>query len=659
MATAPRQVSSASRRHFLGLAAGAVGAAGAATLLPPSLLTAVAQPRPAGGLRDVEHVVVLMQENRSFDHYFGTLRGVRGFADNAAKPGVFRQGGVAPYRIRDAANRGDLSVEYVASLPHSWADGQRALNDGRCDRWIDAKGRGTMACYDRHDLPFQFALAETFTVADAYFASSPTSTCPNRNYLFSGTTGYEPSGPRAVTNDAYDSAHPGFGWRTYAEQLQDSGVDWRVYQEWDNYTDNNLDFFARFRTVGAAVVAMAGMAGGDLTGFYSRLLEAARVDDDGRMIVDAWRQRAAATLHAASRRLPAGDRDLYDRALHRSEPATLVSRFRDDVARDRLPTISWIVAPAADSEHPSASSPIQSSNLTYRLLDALASRPAVWAKTAVLITYDEFDGYFDHVVPPLPPPGEPDEWWDGKPMGLGFRVPLTIVSPWTVGGRVCSEVFDHTSVVRFLERVTGVRCPTISRWRRRVCGDLVSAFDFGRSDGLRLPSRPGPTPAFEKRWEARPGGAVPVQEAGTAVALPTPYRLSAHVAAGVLNLVNEGSRAAVFAVFHNGRAEHHTVTDRVHIHLPGTTTHVIVTGPDRFLRDLRFVAEGSSARLTLDHSARTVTLNGIDITATAVRDGWYEVAVTESAGRQYFTGRLENGRRTRTSPLRSDPTGLT
>ncbi|MBM7368318.1 alkaline phosphatase family protein [Gordonia hydrophobica] len=651
MATAPRDVSPLSRRHFLGLAAGAAGTAGAVTLLPPSLLSAVSQGRPASGLRDVEHVVILMQENRSFDHYFGTLRGVRGFADNSAKPGVFNQDGIHPYRVRDAANRGDLSVEYIASLPHSWPDGHEALNDGRCDRWIDAKGPAAMACYDRSDIAFQFALAETFTVCDGYFASSPTSTCPNRNYLFSGTSGFEPTGPRVVGNDAYDSAHPGFAWTSYAESLQDAGVSWRVYQEWDNYTDNNLDFFARFRTIGSTVLTMANQPGTDLTGFYEKLLRRGQVDA-GRYRTNVWQQRAAAEVHAAAQNLPVHERSLYRRGLYRSEPGTLVSRFRDDVENNRLPTVSWIVASAADSEHPSASSPVQSSTLTYRLLDALAANPRVWAKTAVLLNYDEFDGYFDHVVPPLPPRGEPDEWWDDKPMGLGFRVPMTIVSPWTVGGHVSSEVFDHTSVVRFLERVTGVRCPNISRWRRRVCGDLVSAFDFNRSDGLRLPAQPGPAPSFDERWTAQPGGPFPEQETGSAVALPTPYRLSAHVAAGVLNLVNEGSRAAVFAVFYDGRAEHYTVTDRTKVRLPRTTSHVVVTGPDRFLRDLTFAPEGSSARLVLDHSARTVVLNGVDITATAVRDGWYEVTVAEPAGRQYFTGRLENGRPTRSSPVR-------
>ncbi|WP_281170367.1 alkaline phosphatase family protein, partial [Gordonia shandongensis] len=397
MAIAPKNISSFSRRHFLGLTAGAVGTAGAATLLPPSLLSAVADGRPAGSLRDVEHVVVLMQENRSFDHYFGTLRGVRGFADNSAKPGVFRQGGVHPFRVRDAANRGSLSVEYIASLPHGWADGQQALRHGHCDGWIPAKGEATMACYDRRDIPFQFALAETFTVCDGYFSSCPTSTSPNRNYLFSGISGYEPWGPRAVGNEAYDSAHPGYTWRTYAESLQSAGVDWRVYQEWDNYTDNNLDFFATFRTIGRAAVTAAGQPGGDLTGFYEHLLSGAEPGDDGVHRVSDSARRRARRVHRAAAAMPRPARELYERGLYRSEPGTLVDRFAADVRSGSLPAVSWIVTSAADSEHPSASSPIQSSSITYRLLDALASSPEVWAKTAVLITYDEFDGYYDHV----------------------------------------------------------------------------------------------------------------------------------------------------------------------------------------------------------------------------------------------------------------------
>ncbi|GEE00283.1 phospholipase C, phosphocholine-specific [Gordonia spumicola] len=648
MATSPKHVSDHSRRHFLGLAAGAAGVAGAATLLPPSLLAAVAQARPAGSIDDVEHVVILMQENRSFDHYFGTMKGVRGFADNSAKPGVFDQNGVHPFLARDAANRGSLSVEYLASLPHEWADGQKALRHGHCDGWIAAKGKATMACYDRSDIPFHHALAETFTICDGYFASSPTGTGTNRNYLFSGTSGYEPWGARSVGNEMYAPVHPGLEWETYAETLHRAGVDWRVYQEWDNFTDNNLDFFASFRAIGRDAVLRAGQLGVDLTGFYSLLIEAGRTS----VAPSADQKARAAAVHRAARGLGERRADLYDRALYRSEPGTLISRFRRDVQRDALPAVSWIVAPEADSEHPRSSSPIQSANVVYRLLDALASSPEVWAKTAVILNYDEFDGYFDHVVPPLPPKGEAGEWWEGDPMGFGFRVPLTIVSPWTVGGRVSSEVFDHTSVVRFLEKVTGVRCPNISTWRRTVAGDLVSTFDFARSDGLDVPDDPGRPPTFHKRWEAEPGGAFPVQESGATTALPTPYRLSANVVKGVVELVNDGGRAAVFAVFHDGDVEHVTVRGKRQIPLPRTTSHVVICGPDRFLRDLHFTPGGSSARVEIDHAAGTVTVDGRPAPA---RGSWYEVTVAHTAGRQYFTGRVESGQVTTTSPLRRQP----
>ncbi|WOC12009.1 alkaline phosphatase family protein [Gordonia sp. MP11Mi] len=649
MATSPEHVSEPSRRHFLGLAAGAAGVAGAASLLPPSLLSAVAQARPAGSIDDVEHVVVLMQENRSFDHYFGTMKGVRGFADNSAKPGIFNQSGVHPFLARDAANRGTLSVEYLASLPHEWADGQRALRRGHCDGWIAAKGSATMACYDRQDIPFHHALAETFTICDGYFSSSPTGTGTNRNYLFSGNSGYEPWGARSVGNEMYAPVHPGFTWKTYAENLHEAGVDWRVYQEWDNFTDNNLDFFAGFRGIGRDAVLRSGQLGVDLTGFYSLLIETGRKSEHGDVSPSADQRARVAAVHRAARSLGRGRADLYDRALYRGEPGTLMSRFRRDVERNRLPAVSWIVAPEADSEHPRSSSPIQSAGVVYQLLDALAASPDVWRKTAVLLNYDEFDGYFDHVVPPLPPKGEPGEWWDGKPMGLGFRVPMTIVSPWTVGGRVSSEVFDHTSVVQFLERVTGVRCPNISSWRRRISGDLVSTFDFGHSDGLDVPAAPGRPPTFRSRWAAKPGGEFPEQEPGTTTALPTPYRLSANVVDGVVELVNDGASAAVFAVFHDGGVEHVTVRGKRRIRLSANTGHVVVTGPDRFLRDLHFTPGGSSARVDLDHQSGRMRVDGRDATT---HGSWYEVTVAHTSGRQYFTGRLENGAATTTSPLR-------
>src|SRR5271163_1371165 len=111
------------------------------------------------------------------------------------------------------------------------------------------------------------------------------------------------------------------------------------------------------------------------------------------------------------------------------------------------------------------------------------SPPYVWAKTLFILNYDENDGLFDHVPPPVAPAGTPHEFVEGLPIGGGFRVPCIIVSPWTAGGWVSSEPFDHTSVLQFLEIFTGVREPNISDWRRRTFGDLMSAFRFGEAGG--------------------------------------------------------------------------------------------------------------------------------------------------------------------------------
>src|SRR5262249_17756631 len=100
----------------------------------------------------------------------------------------------------------------------------------------------------------------------------------------------------------------------------------------------------------------------------------------------------------------------------------------------------------------------------------------------VLLNYDENDGFFDHVIPPMPAKGTPDEFIKGEPLGLGPRLPLTVVSPWSRGGWVNSQVCDHTSIIRFLELVTGVHEPHITAWRRAVCGDLTSCFDFTSFD---------------------------------------------------------------------------------------------------------------------------------------------------------------------------------
>lgn len=398
------------------------------TLLPALLgVILAALPAAAGSLRDVRHVVVFLQENRSFDHYFGALAGVRGFADAAARGRDRQPSGTGTVRPFPGGS------PCLEDLPHDWASGHLARNGGAWDRWIPAKGTTTMAHLTRADLPFHYALADAYTVCDAYFASVLGPTNPNRLYAFTGTLDPGGAGGGPVVDNAEPEA--GFRWTTYPERLQAAGIGWKVYQEADTFDDNPLPWFAAFKAA-----------------------------------------RPGQPLH--------------DRGL--AIVPDLAGALRRDVLAGTLPAVAWIIAPADASEHP-PHSPANGARLARALLAALWADPAVARSTVFLLGYDEDGGFFDHVPPPTPPPGTPGEFVGGEPIGLGVRVPMILVSPWTRGGRVCSRVFDHTSILRFLEAWTGVREPNISAWRRAVCGDLAEAFDFDHPD-FSLPDLPEPEP---------------------------------------------------------------------------------------------------------------------------------------------------------------------
>ncbi|MEW1751507.1 phosphocholine-specific phospholipase C [Streptomyces angustmyceticus] len=693
-----------SRRRLLGAAAATAGAATAGSLLPPSLRQALAADaaRPArggGGLADVRHVVVLMQENRSFDHYFGTLRGVRGFADrNAvhlpggrsvfAQPGLLGIGRVLPFPVRGAAAAQHKDLQYIGALDHGWDGGARAWNGGWMNNWVTAKTPATMAHYDRQDIPLHYELADTFTLCDAYHSSIHSSTSPNRNHLVSGWTGYEPNGKRAVGNDAYEEdLHTGYTWTTYAERLERAGRSWRVYQEWDNFTDNNLEFFARFKAVARKALAHVDGAR-TMTGYYGKL---AGADEAGR-------RRLQELLEEGVRGLDGAERSLFERALRRGAPGSTAAAFAADVAGGRLPDVSYLVPSAADSEHPGASSPAQSATLVHRVLDALGRHPDVWRHTVLFLTYDENDGFFDHVPPPVPPAGTDGEFWDGRPTGLGIRVPMLVVSPWTVGGYACSQVFDHTSITRFLERWTGIAEPNISAWRRTVCGDLTAAFDFSRGRGRPPVRPPGAIPPFSGRWLPWPPAeqAPPRQEAGSRPARALPYQPDADggfdPGAAVFRMAvrNDGAASAHLALYpYAGEfdlPQHRDVREKGEWEVPvqNGTYRFTVTGPNGFRREFAGTGRGAAAaagirtridarrqelRLTVTNPGRTgltLTLKPLAYTDTAPRTltvpagghrtvvhragpahGWYDLALSaaeDPAFHRRLMGHVENGR---------------
>ena len=620
-------MSTLSRRTFLRLA----GASLAAGAFPPSIRRALAIPARSRkrSIMDVEHVVVLMQENRSFDHYFGTLPGVRGFADRITIPlpagrSVWEQQAfgnvvVMPYRLD--ATKGN--AQRVNGTPHGWTDAHNAWNHGATGFWALFKLPWSMGAYAVQEIPFQFALANAFTLCDAYHCSVHSSTNPNRLFLFTGTNDPTGAGGGPAIDNRNDSIGPpanGFRWTTYPERLEAAGVSWKVYQDLaDNFSDNPLAGFRQYREPFFA-------------GTPSPLVE----------------KGLSTTLFAGT-----------------------VDALRDDVLAGRLPQVSFVVGPAAYSEHPGPSSPVQGAWYTQAVLDALTADPDVWSTTVLLVMFDENDGFFDHVPPPCAPSRNPDgslagastvaddmeRHTDGLVYGPGPRVPMWVVSPWSRGGWVDSQAYDHTSVVRFLEERFGVTEPNVSPWRRAMLGDLTAAFDFRRPNHKPFTLLPALTraeaDAVRTAQEQLPQIQVPVgaaamlprQPAGVRRSRALPYTLDVDAtvvpaaAQVVLSFASAGAAGAVFHVY--DRLRLNVAPRRYAVEagkaLEGTWDAVggrydlWVLGPNGFLRHLQGDV-GSLAR------PEVVVRHGSALAVRVVNDGDL-ACVVAVRGNAYHPGR--------------------
>jgi len=573
-------MNASSRRKFLRHATRAAGASVAFGAFPPAIRRALAIPAhsASGTIQDVQHVVLLMLENRSFDSYFGTMPGVRGYGDRFTIPlpnglGVFQQtdangARVLPYHLDET--RGN--AQRVTGTPHTWVDTQNAWDGGRMNQWPRYKTTRAMGYYERAEVPFHRALAEAFTICDGYHAAMHAGTIPNRLFFFTGTNGPTGAGV-AVVNNAFNSpnmgpATQGWTWTTYAERLQTAGVSWKVYQNMpDNYGCNEMMSFRQFRAANEKAPAERRVS--SQVSVVSPAHDAA-IDDPGNPL-----------FKGIANTMPDGG---------------LLGAFKQDCLAGTLPQVSWLIAPAAYSEHPGPSSPVQGGWYMQEVLDALTANPDVWAKTVLLINYDENDGFFDHVPSPSAPSLNPDGSMagattlaeadvaferyhhahppgttkqppqDGRVYGPGLRVPMLVISPWSRGGWVASQEFDHTSVLRFLEVRFGVREPNISPYRRAALGDLTSAFNFASPNDEALPAlagrrRKADADALRARQEMlaqiplpRPQ-TLPTQPRGTRNSRALPYVLHTHaradLGAGVLGLrfTNDGRVGAVFHVY--------------------------------------------------------------------------------------------------------------
>jgi phospholipase C len=690
------------RRDFLKV----VGAMGAAASMPASIERALALPakRRTGTIKDVKHVVILMQENRSFDHYFGTMKGVRGFGDRHTVPlpggrSIWEQSNGArilpPFWLDTPRTNGMK----VPGTPHSYADAQAAWNQGSFGLWPKYKTDYSMGYYKRGDIPFQFALAEAFTMCDAYHCSITTGTDPNRIVFWSGSA-HDPREQAAGRNSRDDKSEPNnlrcwikgalpepgytyagndLEWETIPEVLERHGVDWRIYQD----PNNNWT---------------GAMHGG--------------------LAFKGFRHCKPGSA-------------LYERGM--SEYS--LERLEQDVREDKLPAVSWILPPMQWSEHPSASTPLEGAEYTARILDALTANPDVWASTVFFQTFDENDGQFDHLAPPAPPSYNRDgtlagkatfdltgEYFDDhedkytsrddnvtgtvRPFGLGPRVPLYVVSPWSKGGWVSSETFDHTSVGRFLEKRFDLTIPAISPWHRKMCGDLTSCFDFsmeGDRNWPALPEAKGSVAVLAehlKRPKIMPprGAESLFQEQGVrrSRALPYVLHVDAAVAGGAVTLrfLNEGSVGATFHVYDKRHLDRiprryaveagKSLDDQWTIDPEGFDLYVL--GHNGFMRSFTGTAGAALPGLQARYDAKADALNlavvntgaapvdlaiGEDLygvnqprtlavaaggtararMSVAKSQGWYDFTIRAPGVVLRLAGRLENGKHRISDPL--------
>ncbi|HEY5381296.1 MAG TPA: phospholipase C, phosphocholine-specific [Acidobacteriaceae bacterium] len=567
------------RRDFLKFAALFSGAAGVSGFLPDSIQRAVAiEPEAGSTYLDAEHIVILMQENRSFDHALGTLKGVRGFND----PRAIRLGnGNSVFVQTDAAGDSyapwrldirDTRITWMGSIPHSRNSQVDAWNEGQHNNWVDAKRSHvsqeyaavpiTMGHYTREDIPFYYELADAFTVCDQSYCSVMSSTTPNRSYFWTGTIRDKSSTDSKVymRNDEINAG--GMTWKTFPERLQEAGIGWKFYQNeltnaggmkgaeesWlGNFGCNILEEFAAYNIEaypGCVLYMHQRIA------WLNKLIakdtaSLATEKDQHKVAQMRWRiQHNGVEIARLKESLKDSGAQRYNemtpqqRALHHAAFVTnggdpeyrtletitfeddgkelsmevpksdILYQFRKDVNEGKLPTVSWVTPPEKFSDHPE--SPWYGAWYVSEVMDILTKNPEVWKKTIFILTYDENDGYFDHAPsfvaadPKRPATGGASEGIDtgieysyaqdevvqgvaekdarSGPIGMGFRVPTIVASPWSRGGWVNSQLFDHTSTLMFLEDFVQtkfgkkVREDNISAWRRAISGDLTSCF---------------------------------------------------------------------------------------------------------------------------------------------------------------------------------------
>ncbi len=367
--------------------------------------------QPVGDEIPIDHFVILMQENRSFDHYFGTMSGVEGFPDTYTNPDA-DGAPVAPF------HETKLCIEDVA---HSWNASHRQYDDGKNDGFVvtnDPDGERALGYFDGSDLPFYWDLYSTFAMSDHHHCSVLAGTYPNRWYFMSGTSF------GMITNDALPLDRLDREPFVIMQELDAAGVDWHIYGEDAPFA---LTYLPTYSAPDKVTV-------GGIDQFFADL-------DAGTLAPVVW-----------------------------VDPA-----FFGTIETET-------------DEHPPAIPQIGEAWVENIIRAVMSSD--LWPQTAIILTYDEHGGFFDHVPPPsaCAPDDRPPDLNAGDEPGafdrLGFRVPLVVVSPYSKPGYVSDQTTDATSVLRLIETRFGLAALT---GRDANAWPLLDMFDFDNPSFMEPP----------------------------------------------------------------------------------------------------------------------------------------------------------------------------
>ncbi|MGL6128400.1 phosphocholine-specific phospholipase C [Chryseobacterium artocarpi] len=771
------------RREFLEKSSILLAGLGTSSVLHPSILKALAiEPIAESTFYDAEHVVILMQENRSFDHAFGALKGVRGFLDKRTfiKPdghsAFFQKGDNGQYAAPARLDLRNTKSTWMSSLPHSWDNQQHALNKGKYDQWLQAKASGnkdykniplTLGYYNREDLPFYYQLADAFTIFDQYFCSSLTGTTPNRLFLWSGTLREQQNGKVKANvvneNIDYDKARQA-KWKSFPEILEEQNVSWRIYQNeislpkglsgeqeaWlSNFTDNPIEWFEKYNVKFSKgyYENIPNMISSLKKEIEKNPAQKERLetiiselkDDQVKYHPDNYSKlsQKEKNLHEKAFTTNSNEPDYHNLEIGKDEngerlvvpKGDVLFQFRKDVEEKKLPLVSWLVAPEHFSDHPG--SPWYGAWYISEVLNILTKDPETWKKTIFIINYDENDGYFDHVLPFAPPmnPSQPvdmnakegveyvnksQEYMSDPKLkdyektegtvGLGYRVPMIIASPWTKGGFVNSEVSDHTSVLQFLEKFImkkyskDVHIDNISDWRRAICGDLTSAFNspnvkapqmnyIDQKDFAKTINSAKNKPVPQLKWYSENelnDHLLEVQERGIKPSNPLPYDFHVNLEGNQIKMTNLKDNGVPLLLYdrtklkdpsgyHFSYALYSKLELSHSVHSEAYDYEVF--GPNGFFRkfkgnntpEMSIILINNSSKNQIEFIFKNPKKGNISLTMENFYEknkrtfsiqkpeekmiidlgknkGWYDIKITTNSNTWHFSGRIETGK---------------